>query len=151
MLNSIIKRHDRLNPFTEAQISVIRSTIKLFLRNGYSKTSIKMIENDSGVKAGNITYYFHSKEELLKVLVEELMDYHATTIEETHEKDSDVLFSYALEVAMQIALCKNDSNAWDLYHSASVNMRLPQLRLKRLYYLRDLKQLDVSLLLCANH
>ena len=113
--------------------------------------NIKMIENDSGVKAGNITYYFHSKEELLKVLVEELMDYHATTIEETHEKDSDVLFSYALEVAMQIALCKNDSNAWDLYHSASVNMRLPQLRLKRLYYLRDLKQLDVSLLLCANH
>lgn len=118
MINSIVKRHDRLNPFTEAQISVIRSTIKLFLQNGYSKTSIKMIEADCGVKAGNITYYFHSKEELLLVLVEELMDYHATMIEETQEKENDTLFAYAMEVAVQIALCENNRNAWDLYHSA---------------------------------
>ena len=118
MINSIVKRHDRLNPFTEAQISAIRSTIKLFLQNGYSKTSIKMIEADCGVKAGNITYYFHSKEELLKVLVEELMDYHATMIEETHEKENDILFAYAMEVTAQIALCENNQRAWDLYHSA---------------------------------
>lgn len=118
MINSIVKRHDRLNPFTEAQINVIRSTIKLFLQNGYSKTSIKMIEADCGVKAGNITYYFHSKEELLLVLVEELMDYHATMIEETQEKENDTLFAYAMEVAVQIALCENNRNAWDLYHSA---------------------------------
>ena len=77
-----------------------------------------MIENDSGVKAGNITYYFHSKEDLLKVLVEELMDYHAIMIDEIHEKDGDNLFAYALEITAQIALCENNRNAWDLYYSA---------------------------------
>ena len=123
MINSIVRRHDRLHPFNEAQINIIRSTIKLFLQNGYSKTSIKMVEKDSGVKAGNITYYFHSKEELLIVLVEELMDYHATMIEETHEKEKDTLFAYALEVAVQIALCENNRNAWDLYYSSYI---LPQ-------------------------
>ena len=104
MINSIVKRHDRLNPFTEAQINVIRSTTKLFLKNGYTRTSLKMIEADCGVKVGNITYYFHSKEDLLKVLVEELMDYHAIMIDDIHEEKKDNLFAYAMEVTAQIAL-----------------------------------------------
>ncbi len=118
MINSIVKRHDRLNPFTEAQINVVRAATKLFLENGYTKTSFKMIEKLSGVKVGNITYYFHSKEELLKILVEELMDYHATILDDFYEKENDVLFAYALEVAIQIALCENNRNAWDLYYNS---------------------------------
>lgn len=118
MINSIVKRHDRLNPFTEAQINVIRSTTKLFLKNGYTRTSLKMIEADCGVKVGNITYYFHSKEDLLKVLVEELMDYHAIMIDDIHEEKKDNLFAYAMEVTAQIALCESNRSAWDLYFSA---------------------------------
>lgn len=123
MINSIVKRHDRLHPFTEAQINVIRATTKLFLQNGYTRTSLKMIEQDSGVKVGNITYYFHSKEDLLKVLVEELMDYHAIMIDDIHEKKNDKLFAYAMEVTAQIALCESNRSAWDLYSSA---YNLPQ-------------------------
>ncbi len=123
MINSIVKRHDRLNPFTEAQINVIRAATKLFLQNGYTKTTFKMIEQDSGVKVGNITYYFHSKEELLKVLIEELMDFHATMLEDMHQTDGDNLFAYAMEITAQIALCENNQSAWDLYFSA---YNLPQ-------------------------
>ena len=123
MINSIVSRHDRLNPFSEAQINVIRAATKLFLQNGYTKTTFKMIEKDSGVKVGNITYYFHSKEELLKVLVEELMDFHATMLEDIQKSDGDNLFAYAMEITAQIALCENNQSAWDLY-SSSYN--LPQ-------------------------
>ena len=123
MINSIVKRHDRLNPFNEAQISVVRAATKLFLENGYTKTSFKMIEKLSGVKVGNITYYFHSKEDLLKILVEELMDFHATMIEEIQGTDGDSLFAYAMEIAAQIALCENNQSAWDLYISS---YNLPQ-------------------------
>lgn len=123
VINSIVKRHDRLNPFTEAQINVIRATTKLFLQNGYTKTSLKMIEQASGVKVGNITYYFHSKEDLLKVLIEELMDYHTIMLEEICEKQNDMLFAYAIEITAQIALCENNRSAWDLYSSA---YNLPQ-------------------------
>ena len=77
-----------------------------------------MIESDSGVKVGNITYYFHSKDELLKILVEELMDFHATAIEDIHNTSNDPLLAYATEIAAQIAICEIDINAWDLYYSS---------------------------------
>ena len=82
-----------------------------------------MIEADSGIKVGNITYYFHSKEDLLKVLVEELMDYHAIMIDDIHKEKNDNLFAYVMEVTAQIALCENNRSAWDLYSSA---YNLPQ-------------------------
>ena len=123
VINSIVRRHDRLNPYTEVQINIIRSAAKLFLQNGYTKTSLKMIEKDCGVKVGNITYYFHSKEDLLIVLVEELMDYHAMMLDEIHRRNYDNLFSYAMEVTAQIALCESNRSAWDLYSSA---YNLPQ-------------------------
>ena len=118
MINSIIKRHDRLNPFNETQIQVIRSATKLFFEYGYTKTTFRMIESDSGVKVGNITYYFHSKDELLKILVEELMDFHATAIEDINSDSNDPLLAYATEIAAQIAICEIDRNAWDLYYSS---------------------------------
>ncbi len=118
MINSIVKRHDRLNPFSETQINIIYAAAKLFLENGYTKTTFKMIEKESGVKVGNITYYFHSKEELLKVLIEELMDFHATMLEYMQSTYNDNLFAYAMEVTAQIALCENNQRAWDLYFSS---------------------------------
>jgi len=118
MLNSIMERHGRLNPYTETEISIIRSATKLFLENGYTKTTFKMIEADSGIKIGNITYYFHSKEELFKVLVEELIEYHVSLIDDMYEESNDNSFAFAMEIAAQIALCENDSNAWDIYYSA---------------------------------
>ncbi|MBR5543054.1 MAG: TetR/AcrR family transcriptional regulator [Oscillospiraceae bacterium] len=118
MINSIVNRHNRLNPFSEAQISIVRAATKLFLENGYTKTTFKIIEKESGIKVGNITYYFHSKEDLLKVLIEELMDFHAQTIEDIHKNTDDTLFAYAMEITAQIALCEHSQSAWDLYSSA---------------------------------
>ena len=118
LLNSIVKRHSRLNPFSETEINIIRSATKLFLENGYTHTTFKMIEADSGVKVGNITYHFHSKEELLQVLTEELMDYHAGIVENLYRDTGNELIAFATEITVQIALCENDRQAWDLYFSA---------------------------------
>lgn len=118
LLNSIVKRHSRLNPFSETEISIIRSATKLFLENGYTQTTFKMIEADCGVRVGNITYHFHSKEELLQVLIEELMDYHAGIVENVYSDTDNELMAFAIEITVQITLCENDSRAWDLYYSA---------------------------------
>lgn len=118
LLNSIVKRHSRLNPFSETEINIIRSATKLFLENGYTRTTFKMIEADSGVRVGNITYHFHSKEALLQVLIEELMDYHAGIVEDVYDATNDELIAFATEITVQIALCENDRQAWDLYFSA---------------------------------
>ena len=118
LIDSIIKRHGRLDPYNETQIAIIRYAAKLFLENGYTKTTIKELERVSGIKTGNITYYFHSKEDLLNVLMEELMDFHANMIEEIYEAENDALFAYAIEIAAQIALSETHQQAWDLYHAA---------------------------------
>lgn len=118
LLNSIVKRHSRLNPFSETEINIIRSATKLFLENGYTQTTFKMIEADCGVRVGNITYHFHSKEELLQVLTEELMDYHASIVDNVYGDTDNELMAFATEITVQIALCENDRQAWDLYFSA---------------------------------
>lgn len=118
MLNSIVKRHSKINPLNDTGIEIVRSATKLFLQHGFTKTTFKMIEADSGIKTGAITYYFRTKEDMLFLLIEELMDYHADVLEDMNERMEDPLLSYATEIAMQIALCENDKNAWDLYHSA---------------------------------
>lgn len=118
MLNSIVGRNRMAPPLSDTEIRIIQSAVKLFLQNGFSRTTIKMIADDTGIRPGNINYYFHTKEDMLYLLVQELMDFHMDVLEETLEKSHDVLFSYALEVAMQITICDADKKAWDLYYSA---------------------------------
>ncbi len=117
MVDSIVKRYSRVNPLTETEIKIIRSAIKLFLSEGYTNTTFRQIAEDSGVKLGVITYHFRTKEDLLLLLAEQLMDYHAEVIEDASQSDSDVLFAYAVEIVTQIAVCETNLKMWDLYHA----------------------------------
>lgn len=117
MLNSIVKRHSKLNPLNDTGIKIVRSATKLFLQNGFSNTTFKMIEEDSGIKVGAITYYFRTKEDMLFLLIEELLDYHADILEGIHSEIQNNLLAYAIGIAVKLALCEQDRNAWDLYYS----------------------------------
>ncbi len=117
MLSGIVERYSRLDPLTETEIKIVRSAIKLFLTEGYTHTTFRQIAEDSGVKLGVITYHFRTKEDLLFLLAEELMDYHAMVIEEALGTDNDVLFAYAMEIVTQITICEGHLKMWDLYHA----------------------------------
>ena len=118
MLNSIIHRHSMINPLSDTEIQIIKSATQLFLKQGFSKTTHRQIASESGIGLGTITYHYKLKEDMLRVLIEELMDYHLDLIDDTENESKDNLFSYALEVAVQIALCETDIKAYDLYYSA---------------------------------
>lgn len=118
MLNSIIHRHSMINPLSDTEIQIIRSATRLFLKQGFSKTTHRQIAAESGIGLGTITYHYKVKEDMLRVLIEELMDYHLDVIDEAENKSGDILFSFAIEIAVQIALCEKDSKAYDLYYSA---------------------------------
>ena len=118
LLNNIIEQHRKLNPLSETEIQIVRGATQLFLEKGFSKTTHRMIAKETGIGLGTITYHFKTKEDLLQLLIEELMDFHSNIIEEYEEKTGNMLFSYAMEIAAQIALCEKDSKAWDLYYSA---------------------------------
>lgn len=118
MIKSIINRTKSRTHMTETEIKVIRGAVKLFLSNGFSNTTLKMIQEETGVKLGNITYYFRAKEDMLYLLIEEVMDFRLDVIDETAIKTGDPLVACAVEVALQIALCENNDKALDLYYSA---------------------------------
>lgn len=118
MLNSIIQRHNKLTPLKNTEIKIVACATRLFLEKGYTETTHRMIAEETGIGLGTITYYYRTKEDLLLLLIEELMDFHLDVIEQSEEQTKDKLFSYATEIAIQIALCENNKKAWDLYHSA---------------------------------
>lgn len=118
MINSIIERHSKLTPLSETEIQIVRAATKLFLEKGFSATTQRMIAEESGIGLGTLTYHFRTKEDLLRLLMEELMDFHSDVIEESIARTDNKLLSYAVEITVQIALCENDKKAWDLYYSA---------------------------------
>ncbi len=118
MINGIIERHNKLTPLTETEIKIIRCATRLFLEKGFSASTHRMIAKESGFGLGTVTYHYRAKEDMLRLLMEELMDYHLDTLEDAAEKTKDNLYAYALEITIQIALCENNQKAWDLYHSA---------------------------------
>ncbi len=118
MLNSIVGRNRLINPLSGTEKKIIRSATRLFLQNGFSGTTLKMISDDTGIRQGTICYHFHSKEDMLYMLIQELMDFHRSVINDIIDKTEDVLLSYATEITAQITLCERDKKAWDLYYSA---------------------------------
>lgn len=117
MLKSIIERSSKLSPMSKTEITIVKSAVKSFLTRGYSGTTIRMLSDDTGIKPGNITYYYRTKEDMISVLVYELMDSHLDFIDEAQNSSGDVLYAYALEIASQVALCEVDDKARDIYRA----------------------------------
>ena len=118
LINAIIERHNKLTPLTETEIKIIACATRLFLENGFSATTHRMIAKESGFGLGTVTYHYRTKEDMLRLLIEVLMDYHLDVLEASADKTNDNLFAFSLEVTVQIALCENNKKAWDLYHAA---------------------------------
>ncbi len=118
MLNSIVERSRLISPLNATEKKIIRSAARLFLQNGFSSTTLKMISADCGLLQGTIAYHFHTKEDMLYLLVQEMMEFHSKLVEQTEEETGDKLFAYATEITAQISLCEYNSQAWDLYRAA---------------------------------
>ena len=118
MIESIVGRSRMLAPLSETEKTIIRSAIKLFLENGFTETTLKMISDDTGIRQGTLCYHFHTKEEMLYLLMQEVMDYHSEIIDNILNETEDKLFAYAMEISIQIALCEQYDKVNDVYRSS---------------------------------
>jgi len=118
MINSIVERNRFTSPITDTERKILQSAIRLFLKNGYSRTTLRTISADCGLRQGTIAYHFHAKEDMLYYLIQALTEFHGGIIDNSLENTKDTLYSYAAEIAIQIALCETDRKAWHLYYSA---------------------------------
>ena len=58
----------------ERRLEIILTSERLFRENGYSKTSVDAIIQEMGVAKGTFYYYFKSKEDILKAIVDHTID-----------------------------------------------------------------------------
>lgn len=91
MLAGIIERNRFISPISESEKIILNSAIKLFLENGYSNTTLKMISEDCKMAQGTITYHFHTKEDMLYILIQALMDFHSDIIDGIYSDVKDDL------------------------------------------------------------
>ena len=58
---------------TESISKILDAAFMLMAKNGYESTSISQIANEAGVSKGLMYNYFHSKEDLLKALIDQTL------------------------------------------------------------------------------
>ncbi|MBO5312830.1 MAG: TetR/AcrR family transcriptional regulator [Clostridia bacterium] len=108
-------------PFEERRTStrsmIIRVGAKLFIEEGYTKTSFTRISKELGISLGNITFYFPTKEHLLAVLCNELCSFQRELMEQEIGEGYSNLLSYCLELTSMTAICEENAVARDFFHA----------------------------------
>jgi AcrR family transcriptional regulator len=75
----------RMNKTREKILSVAKA---LFARQGYRKTTIRQIINESGISSGSIYNLFTNKDEIFQALMDEIMDRCVKLVDERFPNES---------------------------------------------------------------
>lgn len=102
----------------DTRLLIIREAARMFVEEGYSKSSISRLAANLDLSLGNITFYFKTKEHLLAVLVDEMIDYQRIMTEEATEEGKSSLLAYCLELTAMTAACEGSELARDFYASS---------------------------------
>jgi len=100
------------------RLLIIQRAAHLFITEGYSRTSISRIARDLDISLGNITFYFPTKEHLLSVLVDELIDFQKLIMEKAAADGKSSLLAYCLELTAMASICEESDTARDFYASS---------------------------------
>ena len=98
---------------TESEI--VRVATKMFLENGYSSTSIKAICDELSISTGNLTFYFPTKEHLLKALVEMCCNFQWKMMKQIAQDGISYVMALCLELAAMAAVCEDNKIAKNFY------------------------------------
>lgn len=73
---------------------IVEAALRLFLENGYDRTTMRAVAKEAGVSVGNAYYYFNSKEELVQGFYD--------TIAEVHRRQSMELLAGVPDFATRL-------------------------------------------------
>lgn len=103
--------------FNKVQKKVLREAANLFLTIGYEKTSIRMLEKNTGVNYGSIMYAFGSKENLVSSLVGVVLETQFEFARKLVEnRTSDKMLVYVTETVLQLYLAEASEHMREMYN-----------------------------------
>lgn len=98
---------------------IMYAAAKLFLKQGFSNTSVKEISELSGVSANAIFYEMKSKEEILAELVAYVLEgQFQKTAQLLKGVTNDKILFYAAETTLQLHMAESSEHIRELYNSA---------------------------------
>ena len=97
---------------------IIKVGTKMFLEDGFTKTTVAKIAKELDISPGNLTFHFPTKEHLLSVLVDELCQFQWKVIERYVEDGKTSLLAVCLEFSAMVAVCEENEIVKDFFISS---------------------------------
>ena len=95
---------ERTRKPTPTKAIIIKKSAELIFKNGFSKTTATEVCKLADISKGNLTYYFPTKEDLLALLVQMMIDFQWKEMENTAGEGKNSILSYCLELTIFIAM-----------------------------------------------
>ncbi len=106
------------NKYPNARGMIVREAARMFVEEGYSKSSVNRLSKVLNLSPGHITFYFPTKEHLLAVLVDAMFDYQRITMAREVQEGKSSMLAYCLELTAMTAACEESEIARDFYASS---------------------------------
>ena len=96
---------------------ILHAAAKLFLRQGYEKSTIREIAAEAGVNRGSVCFAFKDKEAILCELVAYVLEgqFEATT-KFLEGKTQDKILFYAAETTLQLYIAESSEHMREMYN-----------------------------------
>lgn len=102
----------------ETKKRILSVCVRLFLEQGYKETTISQIVEEAGVARGSYQNFFHTKDGILMELVETMFSGQFNMARSVIGKDLPLLYIYAVETAIQLAITEINENIREIYIEA---------------------------------
>lgn len=94
---------------------ILASCVKMFIEKGYKETTMLDIIKDANVSASTFQNIFHTKDGVLKELVEFMFAHQFNVANSFNFQSTDQVLLYAIETAIQITLIEQNNNFREIY------------------------------------
>ena len=84
--------------------AIIKAASELFFDKGFSKTTSSELCKRSDISTGHLTFYFPTKEHILAVLVQMMIDYQWKEMENAVDDGKSSLLAYCLELTTLVSI-----------------------------------------------
>ena len=84
--------------------AIIKTASELFFEKGFSKTTSSELCKKIDIGTGNLTFYFPTKEHILAVLVQMMIDYQWKEMENAADEGQSSLLAYCLELTTLVSI-----------------------------------------------
>ena len=98
---------------------VIKEASRLFIKQGYTKTTIRQIADVCNLGRGHLYYYFKKKEDIVLYLYKNLIEQIYSYISKTQDETIDPLINYAITQYIYIKVIATNNALFRMYIEAS--------------------------------